>query len=49
MNSLNNLSEYADPRLYDAENSIIEQYGDFDKSMLSNDSKQIIYICRKRS
>lgn len=27
---------------------IVEQYGDFDKSPVSNDSKQIIYICRKR-
>lgn len=27
---------------------VVEQYGDFDKSTVSNDSKQIIYICQKR-
>lgn len=53
-----NLEEYADPALYDYEHKdmesllahcdfiILERYGDWDFSPLTNESNYMIYLCK---
>lgn len=45
---MNNLIEYADPEMYHFENRDIERSGDWDGSLLSDQSRLMILACGKR-